>query len=298
MTMPELLLQWCIPVLFMLSAAGLAYIVQKALASGVDAYASEYTTDTARQFEDVFLFIPPARITQIAWVSAAIAFSVVFFLAGNLTSVWGVARGFVFGTIAGTIALYTPRLLLAILRHRRLRRFNEQLVDALVSMSNALKAGFSISQAFESIVREGLNPISQEFSVFLQQMRVGVRFEDALDNLDKRVGSEDLTLMIRSIEIARITGGNLTDVLGKIAETIRERMRIAGRIRSLTAQGRMQGIVVGLVPVFLGLAMFGLDPVMMSSFITSPIGLMILFVVVILEIAGGLLIRKIINIDI
>jgi tight adherence protein B len=137
------------------------------------------------------------------------------------------------------------------LRARRLAAFNLQLVDALVSMSNALRAGFSIQQAFESIVKEGKKPIAQEFSVFLQQMRIGVRFEDALKNLEERVGSEDLTLMVRAVEIARQTGGNLTETFDRIADTIRERSRIEGRIKALTAMGRLQGIVVGLIPVFL-----------------------------------------------
>lgn len=294
MSFPEIL----IPTLFLASFAGMTYIVLKALGTGAEAYATEYMTDASRQFEDMFLFIPPHRISQIAWGSSAVCFTLFFLITGNLTTVLGIVKGTVFGSITALAALFAPSWLLKLLRAHRLRRFNEQLVDSLVSMSNALKAGFSITQAFESIVKEGLNPISQEFSVLLQQTRVGVRFEEALVNLEKRVGSDDLTLMIRSIEIARITGGNLTEVFERLAETIRERMRIEGRVRSLTAQGRLQGLVVGFMPVLLGVAMFLVYPDVMRKFFSEPIALLVVGLVLLLELVGALLIRKIIRIDV
>jgi len=294
MSLPEIL----IPALFLASFAGMTYIVLKALGAGAEAYASEYMTDASRQLEDMFLFIPPHRISQIAWGSSAVCFTLFFLVTGNLTTIAGIMRGTLFGVITAVTALFTPSWLLKLLKSQRLRRFNEQLVDSLVSMSNALKAGFSITQAFDSIVKESLNPISQEFSVMLQQIRLGVRFEDALVNLETRVGSDDLTLMIRSIEIARITGGNLTEVFERLAETIRERTRIEGRIRSLTAQGRLQGLVVGFMPILLGVAMFFVYPDVMRKFFSEPIALVIIGLVAILELIGALLIRKIIRIDI
>ena len=283
---------WLIPLLFLASFAGIAYVVLLGIYSGAGAYAGEYAEDTARQFENMFLFIPPERIKQFAWGGAAVCAVAGFLVAG------GGLAGMAVGAILGLAAFFAPSRLLTILRARRLYRFNLQLVDSLVNMSNALRAGFSITQAFESAVKEGLNPIAQEFSVLLQQVRVGVRFEDALVHLENRVKSEDLALMIRSIEIARLTGGNLTEVFEKIASTIRERMRIEGRIRSLTAQGRLQGIVVGVMPILLGFAVFMIDPDMMRSFLNSRVGLVVLVVVAILELAGALAIRKIIKIDV
>lgn len=290
--------EWLIPLLYLVSFTGLAYVVLRALRSGVQSYAGEYTTATAQQFEDIFLFIPPERIRQIAWASAGACFSLFFFLTADLSSFGGLVRGAVIGSIAGGLALFAPRLVVQFLRQQRLRLFNQQLEDALMTMSNALKSGFSIAQAFEAVAKEERNPISQEFSVMLQQTRVGVRFEDALINLEKRVCSEDLTLMIRSIEIARISGGNLTEVFEKIGETIRERLRIQLRIRTLTAQGKLQGIVVGCMPIFLGIALFVIDPRMMRLFLSSNVGLIVLGAVAVLEIAGALMIRKIIRIDI
>jgi tight adherence protein B len=148
------------------------------------------------------------------------------------------------------------------------------------------------------VVREGQNPISQEFGTFIHQTRVGMRMDEALESMRERVGSDDLTLMVGAIEVARQTGGNLTEVFEKIAHTVRERMRIEQRIRTLTAQGRLQGIVVGCMPLLLGVAMFMLDPAMMAAFLKSGAGMAVLVLVGILEILGALVIRKIIAIDV
>jgi tight adherence protein B len=176
--------------------------------------------------------------------------------------------------------------------------FNSQLVDTLVNMSNALKAGFSITQAIEAVVNEGEQPIAQEFGLFLQQTRVGVTFSEALENLDRRVGSQDLTLVVQAIEAARRTGGNLTEVFEKIAATIRERMRIEGRIRTLTAQGRLQGLVVSIMPVIIGVAMMLVDPGLAGPFFRSSAGLFVGLAAACLIGLGALVIRKIVNIDI
>ena len=248
--MPTLLAShglFIVPLLFGLCFAGLAYTLLRALREGADSYAKEYAESTARQFEDLFLFIPARRIADIARVLAVTIFILFFLLFGDPSTGPGLLLGSITGLIGGSIALNAPRMMYRVLRARRLEKFNLQLVDALTAMSNSLRAGFSISQALESIVKEGQVPIAQEFSLFLQETRVGVRFEDALRRMEDRVGSEDLTLMIRAIETARITGGNLTEVFDQISSTIRERIRIQGRIQSLTSMGRMQAIVVGSI---------------------------------------------------
>jgi tight adherence protein B len=284
--------------LFALSFGALAYALFAAMQEAMESYSAVYAEDTARQFEDVFLFIQPAQLTRIAYIAAAAVFMLCMVVLGDFSSPGGMATGFFFGLAGGLGALQGPRLILGHLKRRRLEKFNQQLEDALARMSNSLKAGFSILQAFESIVKEGQNPIAQEFGMFLHQLRVGVRFEDALAQMEKRVGSEDLTLTVRAIEVARLTGGNLTDVLGKIAETIRERRRIQGKIDAMTAQGRLQGIVVGAIPVLLLVVLAFMDPKMITSFVTSVPGIACLVVVVILEVAGAVVIRKITRIEI
>jgi len=294
----DLLSPYLAPLLFGISFAGFTWIIVRAVLSGSEAYSGAYSEATARQLEDVFLFIPPKRVEEIRWASAAVFFLAAFFLTGSFSSAGGFAIGFFFGLFAGGIALYLPTWVINFLKKRRLDKFNSQLVDTLVSMSNALKAGFSIAQAFESVVKEGENPIAQEFDVFLQQTRVGVSFSEAMANMDDRVGSQDLTLVVMAIETARKTGGNLTEILEAISKTIRERMRIENRIKTLTAQGRLQGIVVGAMPIIITLALLIVDPGTMKPFLYSLTGLAVMLIVGILILCGALMIRKIINIDV
>jgi tight adherence protein B len=284
--------------LFALAFSGLAYMLLKSMFSGAETYSGRYSADTARQFEDIFVFVPPKRIAEAGWAAAAASFLIVFLLTASLSSRAGIAVGLSLGLAAALAALQAPRLLLAMLRRRRIHRFNVQLVDTLIGMSNALKAGFSIMQAFESVARNGENPIAQEFDLFLQQTRVGVNFSDALRSLEERVPSDDLTLVVQSIEVARQTGGNLTEVFERIAATIRERMRIENRIRTLTAQGRLQGIIVGAMPVVILFALLFVDPDLMKPFLRSAVGIATMIGVAILVTCGGLLIRKIIRIDV
>ena len=232
---------WIIAILFCSCLGGLAYVLLKSMYSGAEAYSGAYSEDTAREFEDIFLFIPPKKMAEMGWAISALVFHFVFLGLGGLRSINGSIVGGIIAIILSALSLKLPRLLLTILRARRLRKFNLQLVDTLVSMSNALKAGFSTIQTFESVARDGENPIAQEFDVFLQQTRVGVSFSEALSNLDERVGSDDLKLVCLSIETARQTGGNLTEIFEQISSTIRERMRIENRIRTLTSQGKLQG---------------------------------------------------------
>lgn len=286
-----------IPLLY----AGCFFLFGYHLLSGLrEAMSGGNTSSQAasRELEALFLFIPAQRIASLSQSAGLLGFFTGFLVMGNPMKPGGLLGGVVAGFFLYFLIQLIPRLIIHMLRKRRLEKFNEQLVEAMSTMSNSLRAGFSIQQAFETIVQEGRKPIAQEFGVFVQQTRVGVRFEDALLNLEERVRSDDLTLMIRAIEIARQTGGNLTEVFDTIAETIRERTRIEGKIKSMTAMGRLQGIVVGLIPVFLLGAMTMLDPGMMMSFFTNLMGIAILLLVGVLLTVGFLVIQKIVTIEV
>ena len=181
---------------------------------------------------------------------------------------------------------------------RRRQKFNEQLPEALATMSNALRAGFSISQAFESVVAQGDAPMCEEFAILQQQLRIGMSFEEALGSMSERVGSDDLTLVTSAILISRKTGGNVTEIFDKISETIRGRMRIERKVKSMTAQGRIQGIVVSAMPIVLGVAMVCLKPKMMIPFLCSFTGVVALIVMFALIAMGWVLISKITKIDV
>ncbi len=276
----------------------LAVIVLRAFSEGAATYTGTYSDSTSRQLEDLFLFIPPRRIAEASWACAIIAFLLFAGLLFNIEKPLFLLIGLALGLVAAFGAFQIPRQIIAMMRDRRRKRFNEQLVEALGQVSNALKAGFSITQAFDTVVQNGENPIAQEFEVFLQQQRVGISFSEALDNLNRRVGSEDLELVCGAMDISRKTGGNLTEVFDKISQTIRERMRIERRVLTLTAQGRMQGWIVGSMPVVVGVAMCFFRPEIMLPYLHTPAGLASIAAVIVLLTLGGLVIRKIIRIDV
>jgi tight adherence protein B len=295
--MSSVVILWVVPGLYLLCLGGLTYFILQSFRTAASDYATAYSETTSRQMEDLFLFIPARRVLELASASAAISFLAGFLLFGGFDGS-SFTVGLVLGGVCAGFGWTIPRTVLAVMRKRRLQRFNIQLVDSLVNMSNALKAGFSIQQAIELVVREGQSPIAQEFGMFLHQTRVGMRMEEAMESMQARVGSDDLALMIGALETARQTGGNLTEVFEKIAHTIRERMRIEMRIRTLTAQGRLQGLIVGAMPLLLGVALFFLDPGMMLAFLRSGFGISLLLGVLVLETIGALVIRKIIKIDV
>ena len=153
-------------------------------------------------------------------------------------------------------------------------------------------------QAIEIIGREGSPPIKEEFGLVLRELTLGVELERALNNLADRVKSTDLDLVVTSINVVRGTGGNLSEMFDQIADTIRERNTLQGKIRSLTAQGRLQGIVIGLLPVGLGVILYSLEPRMITRLFTEPLGWGILALIVIFEGIGAFFIRKIVSIDV
>ena len=165
-------------------------------------------------------------------------------------------------------------------------------------MTNALRAGFSIAQAFASVVERGEKPMSEEFAILIRQMQVGMGFEDALNSMTARVGSDDLALVTTALLVSRKTGGNVTEIFDKISETIRGRMKIERKVRTLTAQGRMQGIIVSAMPFVLGMIMVVLKPQTMIPFLASMTGLVSVVAVVLLVATGWLIIRKIVRIDV
>lgn len=225
---------------------------------------------------------------MLAWVIALLFASSVAGLAWYLVSGVKVRPGWQNGE--SPLARY--------LDGRRRAAFNAQLPEALATMSNALRAGFSISQAFDSVVEQGEAPMREEFAILQRQLRIGMGFEDALESLAQRVGSDDLALVTTAILVSRKTGGNVTEIFDRISETIRGRQKIARKVRSLTAQGRLQGIIVTAMPLFLCFVMLLVRPGLMLPFLTSLAGVLTVAGVIVLMTAGWLMIRRIIRIDV
>ena len=180
----------------------------------------------------------------------------------------------------------------------RIDRFNEGLTDMITTIIGSLRAGFSFPQALKTVVDEAVPPIKDEMGSVLKEMQYGSSIEDSLNNLKERMPSDDLDLMIQAIVIQRQVGGNLATVLEKIVETIRDRTKIQRQIRTLTAQGRLSGIVVGLLPVILGLLIYFIQPDYIATLFHHPIGIILIAVGVVSGTIGFLLIKKITTIEV
>jgi tight adherence protein B len=270
------------------AAALISAILFNTIRDAARAYRKRYVSETGQQLQEMFLLFAPEQ------------FLVLSVLAATLGVIAGVALGlsWLVALLLGLCGWYVPRVWLVVARKRRFRKFEEQLMEALATLSNSMRAGFSLIQALEMCAREMNPPLSQEFALMLREHRIGVSLDAALNNLAARVPSKNLDLVVTSILIARSTGGNLAEVFTSISETMRNIRVIEGKIDSLTAQGRLQAIVIGSLPIAMGWLMFQLDPDMMSVLFTDPIGWGILTLIALLEGIGTFLIWRIVNIDI
>ena len=174
--------------------------------------------------------------------------------------------------IGGIIGFFIPRFYVKRQQGVRLNKFNDQLSDMLNLMVNGLRAGYSTMQAMEAVSRELPSPISDEFRRLVQEMQIGIPMEKAMENLLRRIPSDDLDFVITAINVQREVGGNLSEILDTISFTIRERVRIKGEIRVLTATVRTSGIVLSLIPVFLSLALWFISPEYIGTFFADNPG--------------------------
>ncbi len=196
--------------------------------------------------------------------------------------------------LAGT---FGPTLWIKQAKAGRLKKFNSQLGEALVVMSNSLRAGFSFLQALDSLRKEMPPPISTEFGRALQEMRLGTTTEEALLNMTRRVKSDDLELIVTAVSIQRQVGGNLAEVLDNIAFTVRERLRIKGELKTLTAQGRISGLIVGFLPLVMMFFIFLTNREYIMLLFTTTMGLLMLGAAVVSQLIGIVFIKKIVNIE-
>jgi len=207
--------------------------------------------------------------------------------------------------VGGFVGFLIPRFWLARRRNSRLGAFNKMLPDTITLIANALRAGSSFLQAIELVVRESRPPISTEFARVIREVNLGLPFVQALDNMVRRVRSDDLELMATAISIQHQVGGNLAEILDSIAYTIRERVRIKGEIRTLTAQQRLSGYVVGFLPIGLAGFLFIAAPGFMQPMFSNPPEILGLPAGVVILIFGGFMmfmgfmfIRRIVDIEV
>jgi tight adherence protein B len=228
------------------------------------------------------------------------------FLVLQVVVALGIAVGgyFLFNTIvlailAAVIGWFAPRWFVSYRQGKRLRDFSDQLGDALNLMVNGLRSGYSVLQAMEAVAREMPPPIAGEFARVVQEVQIGLPLDQALSNMLRRIKSDDLDLCITAINVQREVGGNLAEILDVISFTIRERVRIKGEVRTLTAQGRYSGYVISLLPIGLALVLFCVNKPYVERLFTSGFCGWAMVVCGLLMIGTGFIaIQKIVTIEV
>jgi tight adherence protein B len=270
------------------AAALFVYAGLQLFATGWQSYEQKYLKDAERSLDALWLTIPPQHVAYLSVFCFAVLALLWMWLLGNVLA----------GALFGMMGLALPRLLLWWLKKKRNEKFDHQLVETLTNLGNSMKAGFSLPQGLELLAQEMDNPMRQEIGIVVREMQVGASMEDALSHLYDRMPSKDVDLIMTSILISREVGGDLTEIFDSIARTIRDRHRIEGRIRALTAQGKLQGFVICSVPPAIAIALSYIAPHMIRPLFTTPIGWLLVGLIVVLMALGIYTIYRIVAIDI
>lgn len=220
--------------------------------------------------------------------TTVVAGGVLYFISNNILL-------FILGSIAGYV---TPNLWIKSRAKKRIIKFNRALADTINTLVGALRAGYSFTQALKTVSEDCDPPVNEEILILLKELNYGISMEEALNNLYKRMPSVDLELMIETILIHRQIGGNLSTILETIVDTIRERNKLDRKVRTLTAQGRLSGKIIGALPIVLGLILYMFDPSYITDFLGNAIGKIAISMGVILGIIGFIIINKITKIEV
>ncbi|MBN1208825.1 MAG: type II secretion system F family protein [Myxococcaceae bacterium] len=262
-------------------------VIFTVLAKAYEQYQERYVAKSMNDLSDMFLFIDPRQMLILNVASMCLLGILSYIIFNPVLAVGATIFGF-----------FLPMIMVKHYRKRRIKKFNVQLVDALQSMANAFKAGLTFPQAIEHVAREAQPPLSQEFGLFVKEVKLGVPLEEALVNMARRVGSDDLELVVVSTNIARQLGGNMAEMFETISTVIRERFRLEGKIDALTSQGKLQGWIVASMPAVLGMVLNSMRPDLMEPMMNHIFGYLLVTLIAIMEIMGILIIRRIVNIDI
>ena len=200
--------------------------------------------------------------------------------------------------LAGYLGLQIPKMIIKSMYEKRSGRFVTQMVDGLTIMANGVRSGLSITQSMERVVENMPNPVSQEFALVLSQIRIGRSVEEALIDLGNRIPRPDVQMFVTSVNILKETGGNLAETFTTIAFTIRERQKVEKKIEALTDQGVVQGMIIALVPFILIFMFLFIDPSYIQPMFTTTLGIVFLIMMLLLQLIGGIAIRRIVRVKV
>jgi tight adherence protein B len=278
------------PLLYVIVFGSVAAIVWN-LWSVSESVFAEYRAASVAQAEvslgDIYSTFSAERVFQLSLLAGGVIF--IFFC---------MAINWVAGLLFGAGALMAPRMIFNILREKRRALVAEQLVDGLGLLANSVRAGLTLPQAMEILVKEMKPPITQEFGRVLQEYRLGTDFDEAMLNMARRVESRDLDILVNAVMVTRRSGGNVGEIFQNIAATIRERIRIEGKVRALSSTGNMQALVMSSMPFGIMIVLYFMQPEYIYQMFSTTLGLLALMLVIAMVVAAFFWIRWIMDIDI
>jgi tight adherence protein B len=252
------------------------------------AYRTRFTRDTHFNLRELFLFADPSRLYAINLALMLLA----------AAAIWLLSHSLVLALFVAVLLAFAPRLVFRWMRRRRIDRIEQQLPDALLMIAGGAKAGLSLASAVRHVSAELAPPLSQEFQLMQHEQRLGVTLDDALESLTHRIPVQSVKLMVSAMRIATETGGGLAETLERTAATLRSQHAMELKIRALTAQGKLQAWIVGLLPLFLLWVLTRMEPDAMALLWSTRIGWGVLVAVAIMEFFGVWIIRRIVAIDV
>jgi len=274
--------------LVLLSVFLFVYVVMSQVQVFFSDYKNTFQEAADVNMSDMFMFIEPSKLFIYNLGALVLLPLLIYVLTGDIL-------------IAASIfalLLIIPPIIYKMLRNKRLKQFELQLPDMLLMVTGALKAGASLNMALESIVRDSPAPMSQEITLLMRQQRLGVDFSKSLDTLEERVPIQSVFMFVAALKISREIGGNLGETLGTLAETLRRKITMEGKIESLTGQGKAQGLVMSALPFFLAVLLSFIEPENMQKLYTTPSGFIVLAIIITMQILGYVFIKKVTTIDV
>lgn len=271
-----------------LMVSALWFMLAKKVQTAMENYKETFTASASSNTSDMFLSIDPNQLFVLNLCAIVVLPLLTWFITGDIPATLTMLA----------IIILLPTFVYRSMRKKRLKRFEKQLPDGLAMISGAMRAGASLNIALEGMVKEQPAPLSQEFELFLKEQRLGVEFEVSLKKMEERIPIQDFNMLVTALLINREVGGNLAETMEILGETLRKKEMMEGKIEGLTAQGKLQGIVMTGLPIFLGVLLNFMEPEAMSKLWTTTIGWIVLTIIVIMEAFGYFIISKITSIDV
>ncbi len=279
---------WLIALLAFGSFALAGMYLAHSSAGFMERYREDFMNQARLNLSDMFLFVD----TRSLFVGNALLLVLLPLL------LWAVTGNLLLPIVTLIVLAFLPRKVYLWLKQRRLDRIQQQLPDGLLMLASSLRAGVGFNPALETLAQEGQPPLAQELSLVLREQHMGVRTEQALENFARRVPVDDAKLFVAAVTISREVGGNLAETLATLAETLRRRLMMEGKVKALTAQGRLQGIVMAMLPAGLVGFLVLFYPETMNPMFHTWQGWCVIALICVLEYLGYRMCRKIMTIDI